>query len=177
MTPPNATSYRELTAIYEDLKSMSGPTFMKRLMKKENHADLLSGHMSKITWAVEVFQLQNSIDIAASLELDQEARRQDAAHLAEALNTITTNDQRLEESLQLGFEGTASRMAEIRDLLLLSLRQKKECPPGPERKFYELAHKKMVSLSGEVCHYARLHYLTLSRWSRAFDTVLGRQFS
>lgn len=140
----------ELTAIYEDLKSMSGQSFIKRLMKKENHADLLSGHLTKLRWAVEVFEIQNLVDIAALVQLDHDARRRDAASLQAQLEAITANDTRLEEGLQLGFEGTAARMAEIRDLLLLALRQKNHCPPGPERKFYELTQKKMISLSGGV---------------------------
>ena len=87
---------------------------MKRLLKKQNHADILSGHISKLYWAVEVFQIQQSVDIAAGLEADRIAREADKENLERVLENIVANDARLEESLQLGFEGTTSRMAEIR---------------------------------------------------------------
>lgn len=140
---------RAFQSVEADLSRVAEMKFMRRLLKKDDTADTLTRHNSRIISLLHLFSVESALDISAHIEIDRRARYEDTLKLDALLVSAASSERRLTDLISVGTKGTRAELGEIKDLLHLACRQIQACAPGrPERKFYEATFRKMNALSG-----------------------------
>ena len=138
-----------MNMVEADLKKLVNMQFIKRLLRKDDIADTITRHTSRVSLLLQLFQAEASMDVAARLVADSQARADDTAKLDMLLVESSASERRLTELVEVGNRGTREELAKIKDLLHLCARQLQACPPGgADRMFYAAMWKKMNTLSG-----------------------------
>ncbi|KAF8338312.1 kinase-like domain-containing protein [Cantharellus anzutake] len=144
-----------LMDIQEEFNNLTQKNFWKRLLKKDWMAAALTRHQQSVMVYLQIFQLEAEIDVAVWADRDRKARQADAQNMNELLMEIASNQQALANLIQKDTRGMPD-LGEVRELTHLISRLGRAAAPGSvEAKFYKVAHRKMVSLSGRGSEQTR----------------------